>query len=63
MKANFLKMNRTQWLQAKRKTKRKKAYQVKRENVTLERKEFTRLKDTWRQTLANLDHHLINDKF
>ena len=29
----------------------------------LDRKEFERLRNAWKSTLANLEHHLVNDQF
>ena len=67
MKNSILKSTRSEWIKAKRKAKRRNNnlvnYDKSKVGPNLDRKEFERLKNTWRKTLANLDYHLINDQF
>ena len=67
MKNSILKSTRSEWIKVKRKAKRRSNnlvnYDKSKVGSNMDRKEFERLKNAWRETLANLDYHLMNDQF
>jgi len=67
MKQSILKSTRSEWIKVKRKAKRRTKnlvnYDKSEIRPNLDRKEFIRLRNAWKSTLANLEHHLVNDQF
>jgi hypothetical protein len=63
MKQSILKSTRSEWIKVKRRTKNLVNYDKSEVRPNLDRKEFERLRNAWKSTLANLEHHLVNDQF